>query len=236
MKGRPADWGAPLATQPLYLSLAAAAANGFDGLWVDPRGYSAAARPRLVPALTRLLGVVPLFSPAHDLAFFDLRPFAAALTRSQPPVRLAALRYSTLYPLRAECETEGIQLTNPSATARRATLSMRMSMRASHPVSLVVRYPGGVEELRALSDKPVEISRALNVPPGTSTIDFSLVGRPEPLKPRIAGPVVEAIALTEPALRPYLSPPAGLPGGQMKSGYPPPACLQSVEAVASVSE
>ncbi len=236
MKGRPADWQAPLATQPLYLSLAAAAVAGFDGLWVDPHGYSAAARPRLVPVLERLLGVGPLLSPAHDLIFFDLRPFAADLARSRPPAALAALRSSTLHPLRAECETEGIQLTNPSSSARQATLSMRISMRASHPLALTIHYPGGIDEPRSLAAKAVTVSRSLSIQPGTSAIGFSLVGKPRPYRPRVSGPVVEAITLTEAALVPYLAPPAGLPGGQIKSGYPPPACVQSVEAVTSASE
>jgi len=236
MKGRPADWQAPLATQPLYLSLVAAAADGFDGLWVDPHGYSAAARPRLAPVLEALLGVPALYSPAHDLMFFDLRPFAARLASTQPPARLAALRSSTLHPLRAECETEGIELTNPSQTAQAATLQMRVSMRADHPLPLVIHYPGGIEELRPLTAKPIFLSRALRIPPGTSAIDFSLSGTPAPLRPRVSGPVVEALTLTVPALVPYLAPPAGLPGAKLKAGYPPPACLQSVQAVTSSTE
>jgi hypothetical protein len=236
IKGRPADWQAPLATQPLYLSLVAAAVNGFDGLWVDPHGYSAATRPRLVPVLQRLLGVQPLFSPAHDLIFFDLRPFATRLAGSQPAATLAVLRAATLHPLRAECEEEGIQLTNPASQARQATLQMRISIRASHPLPLVIHYPGGVDESRPLTAKPVELSRTLSVPSGISSIEFSLAGAPRLLQPRISGPVVEQIALAEPELTPYLAPPARLPGAQIKAGYPPPACVQSVQAVSSASE
>ncbi|HEX3693334.1 MAG TPA: hypothetical protein VHU13_08310 [Solirubrobacteraceae bacterium] len=236
MKGRPADWQAPLATQPLYLSLAAAAVNGFDGLWVDPRGYSAATRPRVVPMLQRLLGVHALFSPAHDLAFMDLRPFAARLASSQPPPALAALRAATLYPLRAECEDKGIQLTNPASQARQAMLRMRVWMHADHPLPLVIHYPGGIDELRPSTTKPVQIARAVVLPPGTSNIEFSLAGAPRPLRPRIGGPMVERVALTEPALTPYLAPPAGLPGAHLQAGYPPPACVQTVGAVGSASE
>jgi phosphoglycerol transferase len=236
MKGRPADWQAPLATQPLYLSLAAAAANGFDGLWVDPHGYSAKARPLLVPILERVLGVYPLLSPAHDLQFWDLRPFAARLARTRPAAQLAALRASTLHPLRTACGTEGIELTNPSAQTREAVLAMRIYMHAAHPLALAIHYPGGVNERRTLADTPVLIRRALALPPGTSTIDFALVGTPEPLQPRISGPVVERPTLTEPALAPFEAPLPGQPGSsaaRIQAGFAPPPCLQSVEAVSS---
>lgn len=236
MKGRPADWQAPLATQPLYLALAAAAANGFDGLWVDPHGYSATARPRLVPMLERVLGVYPLFSPAHDLMFFDLRPFAAQLARTRAAAQLAQLRATTLHPLRTACVTEGIELTNPSATPRPATLRMRLYMHATHPVTLLIHYPGPINEQRPLTTAPVQIQRSLSVPPGTSTIGFSLAGAPAPLQPRVSGPVVEQPTLTATSLAPFLAPPPGLPGrtaAQMQAGFVPPPCVQSVEAVSS---
>jgi hypothetical protein len=238
MKGRPADWQAPLATQPLYLSLAAAAANGFDGLWVDPHGYSATARPRLVPMLERILGVHPLFSPAHDLMFFDLRPFAAQLDRLHSSAQLAALRAGTLYPLRTACGTEGIELSNPSSVTREATLQMRVYMHAAHPVTLLIHYPDAVNEQRMLSTTAVQIRRALSVPPGNSTIGFSLVGPPAPLQPRVSGPVVEQPTLTEPVLTPFLAPAPGQPGrsaARMQAGFTPPPCVQSVEAVGPIS-
>jgi hypothetical protein len=238
MKGRPADWQAPLATQPLYLSLVAAAANGFDGLWVDPHGYSATARPHLAPMLERILGVYPLFSPARDLMFFDLRPFATRLARLYPSPRLAALRARTLYPLRTACGTEGIELSNPSSVTREATLSMRIYMHAAHPVTLLIHYPGAVNEQRLLSTTAIQIRRALSVPPGASTIGFSLVGTPAPLQPRVSGPVVEQPTVTEPALTAFLAPPLGQPGlsaARIQAGFIPPPCLQSVEAVAPSS-
>jgi phosphoglycerol transferase len=241
IKGRPADWQAPLATQPLYLSLAAAAADGFQGLWVDPHGYSASARPRLAPALERLLGgsgaggVGPLYSPAHDLMFFDLRPFAALLARSYPAGQLEQLRATTLHPLRTACGTDGIELTNPSSAPREAALQMRIYMHASHPLALQIHYPGGVNEQRMLASTPIEIRRPVSVPAGTSTIGFSLAGTPAPLKPRVSGPVVDRLTLTEPSLTPFLAPPRGLPGGKIQAGFAPPVCLQSVEAVTSIS-
>ncbi|HEX5308207.1 MAG TPA: hypothetical protein VFW38_03915 [Solirubrobacteraceae bacterium] len=235
MKGRPADWQASLATQPLLLSLDAAAVDGFDGLWVDPHGYSALARPRLAPTLERVLGAYPLFSPAHDLIFFDLRGYAARLARLYPPAQLTQLRMRSLQPLRTACGTEGLELTNPWPQAREAVLSMRIYMHAAHPVKLLIHYPGGINEERALSTTPASIRRSLSVPAGDSEIGFSLVGRPAPLQPRVSGPVIEQLTLSEPALAPFVQPPAGQPGftaSRMQAGFVPPPCLQSVEAVA----
>lgn len=236
MKGRPADWQASLATQPLYLSLAAAAADGFDGLWVDPHGYSVATRPRLAPVLEALLGVPALHSPAHDLLFFDLRPFARRLARRHEAAQLQALRETTLYPLRTACGTDGIELANPSPAPRAATLRMRLYMHAQKPLPMLVHYPGDENEALKLGTTPVEAKRALSVPPGTSTIGFSLIGTPKPHAARLAGPVVEQPALTEPALAPFLKPPHGQPGARLKAGFSPPPCLQSVEAVKSLPE
>lgn len=238
MKGRPADWQSSLATQPLYLSLSAAAADGFDGLWVDPHGYSAKARPQLAPVLERVLGVYPLLSPAHDLQFWDLRPFAARLAHTRPAAELDALRAATLHPLHTTCATEGIELTNPSNQTREAVLSMRIYMHAAHPLALQIHYPGAMNEQRAVASAPLTIRRPLAVPPGASTIGFSLAGTPQPRQPRISGPVVEQPTLTEPATTPFLAPLPGQPGStaaRLQAGFAPPPCLQSVQDVTSAT-
>jgi hypothetical protein len=109
-------------------------------------------------------------------------------------------------------------------------------MHDAHPLALEIHYPGGVNERRFLADTPVLIRRALALPPGTSTIGFALVGTPEPLQPRISGPVVERPTLTEPALAPFQAPQRGQPGrsaARIQAGFAPPPCLQSVEDVSS---
>jgi hypothetical protein len=233
MKGRPADWQAELASKPLYLSLAAAAVDGFQGLWVDPHGYSAAVRPRLAPVLGKLLGVAPLRSPAGDLLFFDLRPFATALELSHGAAQRRELRSHTLNPLRVACGSGGLEVDNPSPAPRAATLQMRMSMPGPKPMTLLIHYPGGANETRGLTVKPVKVSRLLTVPPGSTTIGFSLMGAPAPGARRIEGPRIDEATLTEPALVPFQAPPRGLPGGLIQAGFAPPACVQTVEAVRS---
>jgi len=127
IKGRPADWSAQLAGQPLSYLLAAVAASGFDGLWVDPAGFYPAGAQRIRAALPALLRQASLVSPDHDLYFFDLRPYAARLRAAQPPALLVLLRQRTLYPLRAACAPGGIGASNPSHTPSAVTLQVHRS-------------------------------------------------------------------------------------------------------------
>jgi phosphoglycerol transferase len=233
MKGRPADWQAELASKPLYLSLAAAAVDGFQGLWVDPHGYSAEVRPRLAPMLEKLLGVAPLRSPAGDLLFFDLRPFAAALLRAHGTTQTQELRSHTLNPVRIACGSDGLEVDNPFPTPRTAALQMRISMPGPKPMTVLIHYPGGESETRTLTTQPVKLVRSLTVLPGATTIGFSLLGSPAPGARRIEGPRIEQPTLTEQALVPFETPPHGLPGGSIQAGFAPPPCLQTVEAVRS---
>jgi hypothetical protein len=232
IKGRAADWQGQLAVKPLYLSLAAAAADGFQGLWVDPHGYSVATRKRLAPVLEKLLGVAPMFSPAHDLLFFDLHPFALRLESLHSSPQLTALRYATLYPLRTACETsEGIALINPSRSARSATLTIQLSAGPEAPRKLLVHYPGGAVQEVSLLSGAVALNRRLSLPPGTSTVAFSAPGVPVQPAARIGGLAVNEPTLTEAALTPFEVAPGEGATGSMPAGALPPPCQQTVAAV-----
>jgi hypothetical protein len=236
IKGRSADWQGQLAAKPLYLSLAAAAADGFDGLWVDPHGYSSQARKRLAPVLERLLGVAPLYSPARDLLFFDLQPFARRLQTQHAAGPLAALRYATLDPLRTACETSaGLELINPSRSTRTAMLTMVLSAGTEAPSKLLVHYPGGAVE--AVGKQPahetanVALSKHLSLPPGTSVVNFSSPGTPVQPAARVGGFVLREPTLTEATLQPFETAPGALPLADAPAGALPPPCQQTVAAV-----
>ncbi len=104
IKGRPADWSAALATEPVGVVVPAVAGAGFDGIWVDPAGYEPPIARRVSAGLRELLGP-PLLSPAGDLQFFDLRPYRARLTARDRSARaeLARLGRITLHPRRPAC-------------------------------------------------------------------------------------------------------------------------------------
>jgi len=231
MKGRAADWQGELASKPLYLSLAAAATDGFQGLWVDPHGYSPKARTRLAPLLERLLGIQPLYSPTHDLLFFDLRPFAQRLSQLYPPGQVQALHYATLHPLRTVCESDGLGLINPSRDTRTATLTMRLSMHSVSSTKMFVHYPGGVVEQVSLETVAVALVKRLSLPPGSSIVSFALPGVPLTPAARVSGLVVEQPTLTGDALTPFETPPSAIAGAQMQAGTVPPPCQQTVAAV-----
>jgi hypothetical protein len=234
MKGRPADWQGQLAAKPLYLSLAAAAEDGFQGLWVDPHGYDKAIRKRLAPLLGKVLGVPPLVSPAHDLLFFDLRPFAAGLARRHATAQLAALRFATLYPLRTACETsDELELINPSRSPRAATLSMELSAGAEAPSKLLVHYPGGTVQPVAPTGAKLALQANLRLKPGTSAVSFSAPGTPAKPAARVGGFTVDDATLTEAALTPFESAP-GKTAASMPAGALPPPCQQTVAAVHTI--
>jgi hypothetical protein len=235
MKGRAADWQGQLAAKPLYLSLATAAEDGFQGLWVDPHGYAAKIRKRLAPLLEKLLGVAPLVSPAHDLLFFDLRPFAAGLARRHSTAQLAALRFATLYPLRTACETsEGLELINPSRSPRAATLSMKLSAGAEAPSKLLVRYPGGAVQPVAPTGAKLALQATLDLKPGTSEVSFSAPGVPAKPAARVGGFAVDDATLTEAALTPFESAPGKAAAASMVAGALPPPCQQTVATVHTI--
>ena len=150
IKGRPADWAAQLAGQPLSLVTAAVAAAGFEGVWVDPAAFNPAKANQVHSALRSLLGVQPLVSPDRDLWFFDLRPYLARLERTHTPAQLTALREATLHPLSTACVAGGLKLVNPSTFPRPATLTVRLSDRV--------------------------LSRALVLDPGSTIVTLSDLG------------------------------------------------------------
>ena len=113
--GRSADWAAQLAGQPLSLVSAAVAAAGFDGIWIDPAGFTAAKANRVRSALRSLLGAAPLESRDRDLWFFDLRPYRARLDRQFTAAELARLRERTLHPPPSSgCAGVGAALSDPA--------------------------------------------------------------------------------------------------------------------------
>ncbi|HEX4108937.1 MAG TPA: hypothetical protein VHX88_12430 [Solirubrobacteraceae bacterium] len=217
MKGRPSDWSSQLAAKPLPDALSAAAAAGFDGLWVDPRGYPGR-WPRVERLLQRLTGTAPLVSPDRDLWFFDLRPYAAALGTRLGPEPMAALRQAALYPLRATCTSGGVILVNPSSRSQTATLSidLRSSLPSDHPITVTV--PGSEATQVPVGPTEVSFQRTLSVPPGASHVTLSAAAG------AASGAVIVSATLLSSAYAPAVpadAPPASL---SVQAGVVGPAC------------
>jgi phosphoglycerol transferase len=194
MRERPADWGRELIDQPLAVALPAIAAAGFDGLYIDRRGYSRSDR-ELEAALRARLRAAPLVSPDRQLSFFDLRAYRARLAAVPRlgPAGLAALRSLTLYPTHVTDGPGVSPVPEPNqsgettwwATARHATLALVDPVREPRTVlffvtlrtgrgrgAVTVRYPDGVVTVVRATTHGVPIEHTLTLHPGRNNLSL----------------------------------------------------------------
>jgi phosphoglycerol transferase len=189
MKGRPDDWQAALAGAPPETLLPAIAAAGFAGVYVDRSGYPDGARD-LELELDRELDTKPITSPDGRFSFFDLRRYARALRARAPAANLRALADATLEPLETDWggafsthQQEGVEsarwavtadasvaVTNPSKSARSATLFVRLTRSGGDPATVAISYPDGANERVEVPPEGTEVERTLSFPPGDSTV------------------------------------------------------------------
>ncbi|HWH13074.1 MAG TPA: hypothetical protein VG165_18275 [Solirubrobacteraceae bacterium] len=181
VKGRPTDWESALSAKPLNLAVAGAAAAGFSGIYVDPRGYGPQAS-RVGEWLRQLVGAAPLASSLANAWFVDLRPYAAALDASASPAAIAGLRQATLHPLQAACGPNPavLELTNPGRAPARASFSATLQNTVPGQLPVEITFPGGASEERTVyASKPTMLERRLVIPPGTSTVTFRTLATPK---------------------------------------------------------
>jgi hypothetical protein len=175
IKGRPEDWAAQLAGQPLSYVVAAAAASGFDGLWVDPAGFEPSKAHEIRTTLEALLAQGALVSPRGDLWFFDLRPYLTRLRHSSAGALLGPMREQTLHPVRSECVPGGLALVNPAHTARQVTLSVHLT-RVGAGSNPATSLPPDGQASDVPASESVEESRRLTLAPGRSVVKLAGAG------------------------------------------------------------
>ncbi len=217
-KGRPADWSAQLAGHPLSFVVAAVAAAGFDGIWIDPAGFEPAKARRVLAALRGLLGAAPLVSPDGDLWFFDLRRYRARQQRSHPAAQLSRLRELTLSPLRTVCQTDGLALFNPSATPRPATLKVALAASGTSSDAIRLTYPDG-RVTESAGPAQLVVERHLSLASGPSVVRVAGVSPQHGFSPQ----VLDA-TLTDDAARPFVGSGPGADRG-LVVGLIGPACV-----------
>ncbi len=237
IKGRPTDWEQALAAKRLDVVVAAAAASGFQAIYVDPRGYDPAHAHQLVGALTQLTATAPLISPRRDALLFDLRPYAASLRARTAPAALAAVRAATLDPLLTGCGAfpNQVILTNPGATPRTATLSASLSAPLpGAPVTLLISFPDGAQAVRVVGPAGATLLHRLVVAPGHSKVRFTIVGIP-PFGTAAANPafVVSAPTLTDDVFAPLRLRPAAASAALPVAGQVGPTCSDLYAASAA---
>lgn len=213
MKGRAADWQAQLAAKPVDLSVAGAAAAGFEGLVVDPRGYPGALSAELARDLQRQLAVSPLFSPSRDLLFYDLRPYASRLRASQPAEALQSLRTAVLEPLRLTCKPGQLTIFNPAGSTQTATLSAQMT--AASPTRVRFRSASRFTQTIQATIQPAGLQATIHLPPGPTNVTITVLG-PGAARAQLLAPTVIAQAFH----------PFAAPGETLRAGIVGPPCAK----------
>jgi hypothetical protein len=232
IKGRPDDWESALSAKPLNLAVAGAAAAGFAGIYVDPRGYGNEA-PRVDAWLRGLLGAGPIVSSLDNAWFFDLRPYARRLAAALSTSALAALREATLDPLQATCGSgpAELELTNPGTRPVDAALSATLQNGVAGGAEIVIGFPGGATERRTIaSTRPTLLRRRVVLPPGTSVVTFSTPATATVAQAADGNVVVSDSTLTDAAfdaLRGFAAIPGRTPP---QTGVVAPSCAIQNEA------
>lgn len=177
MKGRPEDWSASLAGQPLGYVVTGVTAVGFDGLWVDESAFESSKAQAVRTELLGLLGERPAVNTEQDLLFYDLRPYLARLQHSHTRTQLSRLRDQTLHPLRTVCESDGVlEVVNPSSFLRQATLTARLA-RASATMAKPLAPPPDGQAVDIPTPETVVVRRRLRLAPGPNRVQLATQSR-----------------------------------------------------------
>ena len=191
VKGRPEDLTPSYQSRPLESLLPDLDALGFDGIYIDRRGFPDHGE-QVEARLEALLGANPLVSRDGTKSFFDLRPF-----RRAAPAPTHGEREAARYPVRLEWghgfddldgsgqfypQLDGVtsgrsasqdatlRVVNPSRAVRRLSLHATAET-AGSTGTLEVRAPH--EHLRFdISTQPTPIDIEVQVPPGRTELHY----------------------------------------------------------------
>ena len=203
VKGRPEDLTPSYQSRPLESLLPELDALGFEGIYVDRRGF-ADQGSEIEPRLEALLGTTPVVSRDSTKSFFDLRPYRRQLpapTRDERdaarhPVQLDWGRgfgplagNGQFYPQlqsvtseRSASDGATLRASNTTAVVRRLSLHATAELAGSATGTLEVRARGERQRFDIAGERtPVVVE--LEIPPGTTKITFhatqgASLGRP----------------------------------------------------------
>jgi hypothetical protein len=197
IKGRPEDLTPSFVGRPLENLLPDIAALGFDGIYIDRRGFpddGGEIEARLSPMLGEQR---PMVSRDRDLSFFDLRAYRRDYERATPKGVLVAQRNAALHPLRLQWGSgfsgfgqaaypalDGfdfglsgqsgavLDITNPLQAPRRLMLHFGVNVTDARPATLEVRTPRGTQRFDLPSSTPNTVE--LDVPRGDTHLTFRI--------------------------------------------------------------
>jgi hypothetical protein len=198
-RGRPQDLTPSFVGRPLQQLLPDLAALGFDGIYIDRRGF-ADHGTQIEAGLTLLLdGQDPMVSRNSDLSFFDLRAYTRRYAQATSRRAREAQRRAALHPLRLGWGTgfgpvfgaepfypalDGVafgrwaangaelDVTNPLQTTRRLMLHFGAQTADMQPTTLEVRTPRGTQRFNLPSDTPPTVE--LDLPQGVTRLTFHI--------------------------------------------------------------
>ena len=203
MRGREGDqWFRTLSKEPLDAQLRIAAKSGFEGVYVDRRGYADRANA-LLAQLEAALAVKPFISDDGHLAFFRMHATGTQLVRTdaftrafQDPIRLSESSLpSYVYDIQGMAGPEGwgrwtvgklasLVFIQPLPRSFTLTLSVRLAMPANLGQPIRVRA-GNDEQSFVLTRQDQDIT--LSFTPGKADANSIQIFIPAPTSPRAIG-------------------------------------------------
>lgn len=189
MKGRPEDWQSALTAQPPQALLAAAAAVGAQGVWIDREGYPERGAAIEAAFARRLRSGPPLTSDDGRFSFFALGAHAERLARAHPPGWAQRAREATLRPLRLRIPAPDVKpldreatevavavprlemtIDNPSRLPRRALVTLTLERREADGATVALTFPDGATRDVVTGPEPTTVRQWVVVPPGSGAL------------------------------------------------------------------
>jgi phosphoglycerol transferase len=190
MKGRYWDaWQGDLLAWPIEDVVEAAAVAGFGALYVDRYGY--ADRGASIRTSLRGMGLTPIESRGGRLWLYDIGPYAASLRAKLGPIEWPRTHEAVLHPLLLRwlplcsglegdaghdwrwCGSQGgFTVENPTKQVSRVEIHASLAAAVPGACSLRVDGPGWAETLPLNNASPQPLAHSLDLPPGTSFIQF----------------------------------------------------------------
>jgi phosphoglycerol transferase len=190
MRGREADWQEYASRLPTAQMVDALTAAGFDGIYLDRRGYGDRTVENDIQA--QLHGEGPMVSADGRLVFFDLRPHLEELRATMGSDAVTQLGDDTLHRPRVEYRdgfaprTFGVPGVQHGARSRDTLLlvndgskpfdgQLTFSVNAYSPGDhdLTVRTPDGTEHRVTISPDGGAYAVPITVPPGQSEVTLT---------------------------------------------------------------
>lgn len=202
MRGRETSaWQESVGAKPVDELLPTVALAGFDGLWVDRKGYKDGG-VEIEGCLRRLLGSESLRSRDGRLLFFDLREYGKSLSqryrheewdwRRDTAGSPLAFTWREGFGLEGDAAGERsrwcfsprgeLWITNPSPHVRTVSVRMGLGGTGTGPARLRIDGPLWEEEATVAAGEVTEVARTVTVPPGKHLLRFTSEARPYSVK------------------------------------------------------